>query len=38
MKKETAGDRAVRLINQLTHTKGPFAGQSFACDRGSPGS
>jgi phage terminase large subunit-like protein len=24
-----AGDRAVRLINQLTHTKGPFAGQSF---------
>jgi phage terminase large subunit-like protein len=29
MKKETAGDRAVRLINQLTHTKGPFAGQSF---------
>jgi phage terminase large subunit-like protein len=30
MKKETAGDRAVRLINQLTHTKGPFAGQSFA--------
>ena len=29
MKKETPADRAVRLINQLTHTKGPFAGQSF---------
>lgn len=29
MKKETAADRAVRLINQLTHTKGPFALQSF---------
>lgn len=26
---ETHADRAVRLINQLTHTKGPFAGQSF---------
>jgi phage terminase large subunit-like protein len=27
--KETAGARAVRLINQLTHTKGKFASQSF---------
>ncbi len=27
--KESQADRAVRLINQLTHTKGPFAGQSF---------
>jgi phage terminase large subunit-like protein len=27
--KETAGARAVRLINQLTHTKGKFAGQTF---------
>jgi phage terminase large subunit-like protein len=27
--KETAAARAVRLVNQLTHTKGPFAGQSF---------
>ena len=27
--KETQAARAVRLINQLTHTKGPFAGQSF---------
>jgi len=26
---ETQADRAVRLINQLTHTKGPFAEQSF---------
>ena len=25
----THADRAVKLINQLTHTKGPFAGQSF---------
>lgn len=29
MKTETKADRAVRLINQLTHTKGPFAGQPF---------
>ena len=29
MKKETAAARAIRLVNQLTHTKGPFAGQSF---------
>jgi phage terminase large subunit-like protein len=28
--KETAAVRAIRLINQLTHTKGPSAGQSFA--------
>lgn len=28
--KETASARAIRLINQLTHTKGPFAQQSFA--------
>lgn len=27
--KETASARAIRLINQLTHTKGPFAQQSF---------
>lgn len=27
--KESQGDRAVRLINQLSHTKGPFAEQSF---------
>jgi len=27
--KETQAARAIRLINQLTHTKGPFAGQSF---------
>jgi len=26
---ESQADRAVRLINQLTHTKGPFAEQSF---------
>lgn len=26
---ETMADRKVRLINQLTHTKGPFARQSF---------
>lgn len=26
---ETQAVRAVRLINQLTHTKGPFAGQPF---------
>ena len=26
---ETQADRAVRLINMLTHTDGPFAGQSF---------
>lgn len=26
---ETAAARAIRLINQLTHTKGPSAGQSF---------
>jgi len=29
VKVETAADRAVRLINQLTHTKGPFAGKAF---------
>jgi phage terminase large subunit-like protein len=28
--KETQGARAIRLINQLTHTKGPFAQQTFA--------
>jgi phage terminase large subunit-like protein len=27
--RETPGARAVRLINQLTHTKGPAAGQTF---------
>jgi phage terminase large subunit-like protein len=27
--KETAGARAVAILNKLTHTKGPFAGQSF---------
>ena len=26
---ESQADRAVRLVNQLTHTKGPFAGQTF---------
>ncbi len=26
---ESHADRAIRLINQLTHPKGPFAGQSF---------
>ena len=26
---ETPATRAVRLINQLTHTKGPFAGETF---------
>lgn len=26
----SAADRAVSLINRLTHTKGPFAGKSFA--------
>lgn len=26
---ETMADRKVRLINTLTHTKGPFAGESF---------
>src|SRR5688572_15756572 len=29
MKKQTAGDRAVEIINKLTHTKGPFANQPF---------
>jgi phage terminase large subunit-like protein len=29
VRKETKAQRAVRLINQLTHTKGPFAGQPF---------
>ncbi len=29
MKTETQADRAVRLINNLTHTKGPFAQQPF---------
>lgn len=29
MRKESRADRAVRLINQLTHTKGPSAGDSF---------
>lgn len=33
MKKETRASRAVRLINQLTHTKGPFAQQSFKLRR-----
>jgi phage terminase large subunit-like protein len=28
-KAESKADRAVRLINQLTHTKGPFAGKTF---------
>ena len=28
-KTESQADRAVRLINQLTHTKGPFASQTF---------
>ncbi len=28
-KKENAADRAIRLVNQLTHTKGKFAGQPF---------
>jgi len=28
-KAESRADRAVRLINQLTHTKGPFARQGF---------
>ncbi len=27
--RETAAARAIRLINNLTHTKGPFAGQPF---------
>jgi phage terminase large subunit-like protein len=27
--KETAAARAIRLVNQLTHTKGPFAQQPF---------
>lgn len=27
--KPSQADRAVKLINQLTHTKGPFAGQPF---------
>jgi len=27
--KETASARAIRLVNQLTHTKGPFAQQPF---------
>lgn len=26
---ETRAQRAIRLVNQLTHTKGPFAGKSF---------
>jgi len=26
---ESASDRAIRLINQFHHTKGPFAGQTF---------
>jgi phage terminase large subunit-like protein len=26
---ESQADRAIRLINQLSHTKGPFAGESF---------
>jgi phage terminase large subunit-like protein len=26
---ESQADRAIRLVNQLTHTKGPFAQQSF---------
>src|SRR3972149_10558014 len=29
MKRDTQAARAIRLINQLTHTKGPFAGQPF---------
>jgi phage terminase large subunit-like protein len=29
-RRESHASRAVRLINQLTHTKGPFAGQTFA--------
>jgi phage terminase large subunit-like protein len=29
MKTETHAARAIRLVNQLTHTKGPFAGQPF---------
>jgi phage terminase large subunit-like protein len=29
MRQESKATRAVRLINQLTHTKGPFAEQSF---------
>lgn len=29
MKTETRAARAIRLINQLTHTKGPFAGKTF---------
>lgn len=29
MKRETPGQRAARLINNLTHTKGKFAGHSF---------
>jgi phage terminase large subunit-like protein len=29
MTHETHAARAIRLINQLTHTKGPFAGQPF---------
>lgn len=28
-KSQTAGDRAVEIIDKLTHTKGPFANQSF---------
>jgi phage terminase large subunit-like protein len=27
--KETAGTRAISILNKLTHTKGPFAGQPF---------
>lgn len=29
MTQETAAARAIRLVNQLTHTKGPFADQPF---------
>ena len=29
VKKTAAGDRAVEIINKLTHTKGPFARQPF---------
>src|SRR4026207_406635 len=29
MKQESHADRAIRLLNLLTHTKGPFAGQPF---------
>jgi phage terminase large subunit-like protein len=29
VKQETAAARAIRLVNQLTHTKGPFAQQNF---------